>query len=77
MAVATHLEAVRMPSLLPGITLSTAPTDYIPSSKCGCSASMENAGWCSEIFSRSSWRGGIRNLTIHRRLSPDGLRHPG
>ena len=30
MAVATHLEGVRMPFLLPGITLSTAPTDYNP-----------------------------------------------
>jgi branched-chain amino acid transport system substrate-binding protein len=30
MAVATHLQGVRMPSLLPGITLSTTPTDYNP-----------------------------------------------
>jgi len=30
MAVATHLEGVRMPALLPGITLSTSPTDYNP-----------------------------------------------
>jgi ABC-type branched-subunit amino acid transport system substrate-binding protein len=30
MAVATHLEGVRMPALLPGISLSTSPTDYNP-----------------------------------------------
>jgi len=30
MAVATHLQGVRMPALLPGITLSTSPTDYNP-----------------------------------------------
>jgi branched-chain amino acid transport system substrate-binding protein len=28
MAVATHLQGVRLPSLLPGITLNTSPTDY-------------------------------------------------
>jgi branched-chain amino acid transport system substrate-binding protein len=30
MAVATHLQGVRLPSLLPGITLNTSPTDYNP-----------------------------------------------
>ena len=30
MAVATHLQAVRMPALLPDITLTTTPTDYNP-----------------------------------------------
>ena len=30
MTVATHLQGVRMPSLLPGITLNTSPTDYDP-----------------------------------------------
>jgi branched-chain amino acid transport system substrate-binding protein len=30
MAVATHLQGVRMPGLLPGISLSTSPTDYNP-----------------------------------------------
>ena len=30
MTVATHLQGVRIPSLLPGITLSTSPTDYNP-----------------------------------------------
>jgi branched-chain amino acid transport system substrate-binding protein len=30
MAVATHLQGVRMPALLPGITLSTSPTNYNP-----------------------------------------------
>jgi branched-chain amino acid transport system substrate-binding protein len=30
MAVASHLQGVHMPSLLPGITLSTSPTDYNP-----------------------------------------------
>jgi len=30
MTVATHLQGVRMPSLLPGITLNTSPTDYNP-----------------------------------------------
>lgn len=30
LAVATHLEGVHLPALLPGITLSTSPTDYIP-----------------------------------------------
>lgn len=30
MAVATHLHDVRMPALLPGITLSTSPADYNP-----------------------------------------------
>jgi branched-chain amino acid transport system substrate-binding protein len=30
MAVATHLERVRLPALLPGITLNTSPTDYNP-----------------------------------------------
>ena len=30
LAVATHLDGVRMPSLLPGITLNTSPTDYNP-----------------------------------------------
>jgi branched-chain amino acid transport system substrate-binding protein len=30
MEVATHLHDVRMPSLLPGITISTSPTDYDP-----------------------------------------------
>ena len=29
MAVATHLQGMRMP-VLPGITLSTSPTDYNP-----------------------------------------------
>lgn len=28
--VATHLQGVRMPALLPGMTLSTSPTDYNP-----------------------------------------------
>jgi branched-chain amino acid transport system substrate-binding protein len=30
MELATHLQDVRMPSLLPGITLNTSPTDYNP-----------------------------------------------
>ena len=30
MDVATHLHNARMPSLLPGITLSTSPSDYNP-----------------------------------------------
>ena len=30
MAVATHLQGVRMPALLPGITFNTSPTDYNP-----------------------------------------------
>jgi branched-chain amino acid transport system substrate-binding protein len=30
MAVASHLQGVHMPTLLPGITLSTSPTDYNP-----------------------------------------------
>jgi branched-chain amino acid transport system substrate-binding protein len=30
MEVATHLRGVRMPSLLPGISISTSPTDYDP-----------------------------------------------
>ena len=30
MTVATHLHGVRMPALLPGITLNTSPTDYDP-----------------------------------------------
>jgi branched-chain amino acid transport system substrate-binding protein len=29
-AVGAHLQGVRMPSLLPGITLNTSPTDYNP-----------------------------------------------
>ena len=30
MAVATHLQGVRMPALLPGITVNTSPADYEP-----------------------------------------------
>ena len=30
MAVATHLQGMRMPVLLPGITLNTSPTHYNP-----------------------------------------------
>jgi branched-chain amino acid transport system substrate-binding protein len=30
LGVATHLQGVRMPALLPGMTLSTSPTDYNP-----------------------------------------------
>ena len=30
MRQATHLEDLRVPMLLPGITLSTSPTDYSP-----------------------------------------------
>jgi branched-chain amino acid transport system substrate-binding protein len=30
MELATHLQNVRMPSLLPGVTLNTSPTDYNP-----------------------------------------------
>ena len=30
MSVATHLNGVRMPDLLPGITVNTSPTDYEP-----------------------------------------------
>jgi len=30
MSVATHLNGVRMPDLLPGITINTSPTDYEP-----------------------------------------------
>jgi ABC-type branched-subunit amino acid transport system substrate-binding protein len=35
MAVASHLQGVRMPSLLPGISLNTSPTDYEPIKQMG------------------------------------------
>jgi branched-chain amino acid transport system substrate-binding protein len=30
MAVATHLQGVHMPALLPGLTVNTSPTNYDP-----------------------------------------------
>ena len=65
LAVASHLQGVRMPALLPGISLNTSPTDYDPLKQMRLQR-FDGDHW--PVPHRGA--GGLKALGLGRRVQP-------